>query len=541
MLYPKFRSWIFLTLGVLLLLLGLYNSFKASFALTFVNSDVADTAILWDGVHQYGWIFVKSWMYTIDNWLLSLLPLHFLLFEIFGANTKVILWSGYLIFLANVILCGLIAYSINARIASILVPVVLLFSNYFTYLYGMIAFPISHNITNLYGLICFLFVIKWMKNPRFFHLVIIFFCIVVAGLSDPWLLPCYAIPILLSQFILLIRSQPTHKINHNAWLIVTLMLALLIIATKFFGIFSYVKSTELSTFSFTYLFANFDLFLKALGGLLNLIPDFLQISHSHLFLVKKLSIIIIFILSSAIAIDIITLVRENPVRLNFFLTIIFSFLLLMVSFCLLNTEGVKLWTIDLSRYLINLLFLLILGIAVSIEFYWHTFHKALKIALTTVSLLYVFTSISSTYPLWKQPTNIKENEFTSLTNFLSTNHLTYGYADYWKANIVTLLSKNKIRVRSIKFSKKNGTVTSSLHFQTSKLWYLPNDLPTDTNETFIIVEKGYSLCNDIQSCTAKLTQQFGPPAKILTYKDNFIMIWNHPLLDTIRNAPAEQQ
>ena len=48
--------------------------------------------------------------------------MHVLLFKLFVDKPTVMLWFGYGIFIANILMCSAIAYALGARIAAIVVP-----------------------------------------------------------------------------------------------------------------------------------------------------------------------------------------------------------------------------------------------------------------------------------------------------------------------------------------------------------------------------------------------------------------------------------
>ena len=539
------RKFWLVTIGILIALLGLYNSFKASFILNPITSDSIDTVMIWLGYHQQGWLFIKNWYYNLDNWLLSLFPLHFLLFEIFGDKPSVLLWAGFGVFITNILLCALIAYRLGARIAAAVVPLILLFSNYFAHLGGYLTFIIAHNITNAYGLICLLLTIEWTKKPRYFYLIIIFFCAVIAGISDPWFLPTYAIPILAAQLILFIRYKQTDYGRSAPWILATLFFVLLTISTQGFGVFHFLLSPSIPLANSKDIIFHLSILPRVLGRLFYLFPGSFLIKDFYIILPALFSFGIVFLFTIAVIIKVRKLISNNLVQLNFFLTIIFSIIIISVSYCLLNMQGNGDWYIKSSRYLINVLFLLILGLGVAIDLYWQSLGKTLKIAAGIVGLVYITSSFSSTFEVWKQPTDIDitKSEPYLLANFLLANNLNYGYADYWNSNIITWITHNKLRVRSIRFSEKNGYILSTYYPQTSKLWYLPSDFSPNQGEFFIIIKNSGMGCPDTRLCMPALIKQFGKPEKILTYQGHydpyFIMVWNHPLLTTILQGPTE--
>lgn len=514
--------------------IGIYNSYQATFYINEITSDSTYTAVMWQGIKEYGWVFLKSWFYNSDTFIFSLFPWHFLIFSIIGDSPRVLLWLGYLIFLGNLAICSWIAYRLKARWSAIIVPLLLLFCNFFTYLGGYVTFNICHNISTLFGLICILLVIEWLRKPHYIFLIVIFLLTVIAGLSDPWFIPAFACPILLTQLLHLIIFKEKQSSSSVPLLLGALFIGFLVITTNVFGFLQLIKPPSIPLAPPKDLIKHLFYFPKVAGWLFYLIPG--RFTLNRFFNLSALiPFIIIFILTLTLFIKIRKQVLSSTEQFNFFLIILLSILLIFGSYCLLRMNFESTWYIKSSRYLINILFLLILGVTVAVELYWQDIGKTLKILWPIVGLLYVASSLSSTLYLWTRPINLKDNESYLLADFLAANHLTYGYADYWSANVISYFTNNKIKVRPVYFDTKDGNVTPPNFPGFSKLWFKSSDLPADQKEYFIIVQKIYYGCPDEQKCIATLSSEFGPPEKILVLQNkegkDYVVVWDHPLLE----------
>jgi len=62
---------------VILFSIGLFGSLKTTFGLFGINPDSSHSAMLWYGIRDHGMNFIKEWLFTPDNWLFSLFPIHF--------------------------------------------------------------------------------------------------------------------------------------------------------------------------------------------------------------------------------------------------------------------------------------------------------------------------------------------------------------------------------------------------------------------------------------------------------------------------------
>lgn len=92
-------------------------------------------------------------------------------------------------------------------------------------------------------------------------------------------------------------------------------------------------------------------------------------------------------------------------------------------------------------------------------------------ALLLVPMIAVsFTNISN---MKKLPGDYKKaNDLYQLTEYLEDNDLTYGFATFWHANAITLLSDSDVRVREVTV---NETGVYPRAYQSSKKWYAPQE------------------------------------------------------------------
>lgn len=539
MIVHRKKFWLILA-GVLIAAIGIFNSIKASFSVSTVNADIGETAVLWHGYQMIGWAYLKHWTYNIDNWLLSLLPLHILLFQIFGDRPLVMLWFGYSMLIVNILMCSAIAYALGARITAIVVPLILLFTNYFTYA-GLLTFAITHNSTNFYGLVCLFFVIKWIQKPQLVYLPIIFFLTVVAGFSDPWLWAAYILPMIIGQFVLLKQYWHSPDSKYPLWMLATLFFALFVISTKIFGIFAFASSVNVPINFHRDWIRSANIAIKDFAWMFNLTPGQFRFEHFNAAAPGWFSFIVVLLLVLTIGIKVGKKVAASPVLFNFFLTIVLSSVIVLLSFFALNEEKILIHVTG-ARYLINSLFFVILGIGVAVELYWRDLNNPLKFTIIGITLLYLIASLTSTLPTWKDPIKKNLTEYDSLINFLTENNLTYGYGDYWKT-VASWLTNDRIRIRPLKFNSAGYVLNPHAlilgNLQSSKLWYLPSELPKNQPNYFIILQKYEFGCQDVPVCVKSISQQFGEPEKTLHFQDYTILVWPHPLLDTILHAPIQ--
>lgn len=504
---------IIISFYLIILLAAIYNSLIAVLGFTVLDSDYSDTAMLWWGYQEHGWEFIKSWLYTQDNWLLSLLPWHALLFSIFSPSKTTVVLSGYFVFLLDVFLCGLIAWSLNARKSAFLAPLLLLFSNQFAFSAGYIAYPITHNITLGFGLLMVLFCIQWLKHQNLWSLAMVFVAAVIGGISDPWLTPCFGVPLLVAAFLI----QP-----RQTYLLITLVAVIVVIMSNFFNVFYFLPRPAFGFGGLIKIGYQLSYFFKNLGWYFNFFLFFYRWT-------AIVSLILILILCSYIVKRLVKDITLTIERRLFFLTWAFSSGLLFLSF-IFYSQGVKHNTLEYNRYSMNIYFLTVLGICSGAEIYWKDFSKLIKSQYLILAVLFIISGLSSCLYLWKERPHIRRQEwFEDFLQVLQQNHLTYGYANYWHSSIITWLSQNSVLVRSIGFNEQSGHIYLEKRVQTSPFWYQPQDIPQGQQLFFVYFEAHAQICLSLELCRQGLIEQNGPPINTIPFKNGMIMIWSHPL------------
>ncbi len=499
---------------VFFLIIAIYNSLIAVLGFTVLDSDYSDTAMLWWGYQKHGWRFITSWLYTQDNWLLSLLPWHAVLFSIFSPSPTVVVLSGYFVFLLAVFLCAVIAWVLQAPKTAFVMPLLLLFSNQFAFLAGYIAYPITHNITLVLGLLMVLAAIQWLQHQKLWSLVLMFIAALIGGISDPWLIPCFCFPLIIAIFLL-----PKKQVH----LLIVLAVVLVIIMTNFFGVFYFLKRPAFSTAHPNRIFFQLSYLIKNLGWFFN-----------FFFVFKRWTAIASLILVLILSVFVIKRIIQDPrltiERRLFFFTWVLSCVLIVLSFIFYSHSVEDRNSLGYNRYFINIYFLTILAIGVGVESYWEEFSNSVKYVFLTLAIVYIANGLYSILPLWKERPHIRREWFEDFLQVLRQNQLTYGYANYWQSSIITWLSQNNVLVRSIGFNTHNGHLYHENRSQTSPYWYKPQDIPSGQKLFFVYFEAKKEICPSLELCRRGLIQQNGVPINTISFKNGIIMVWSHPLI-----------
>ncbi len=510
----KLSTIIFYCCALILFSLGLYHLVLMAVKFSRIDSDVTDTWMLWSGYQQYGINFIKTWRYGPDNWLLSLFPWHALIYRFLTFSAKSVVLTGLGIWLGNIILCGLIGFNLGTKKTAFIAPILLLCAGAFVYERGYTFYFISHNITNFFGLLSFLLAILWIKHQRIYFLIMLCFFSIIGGLSDPWFLPCYSLPMLIAVFLMKKKKIMTAQISNL--LIIFLIISLLLIETKIFELLNFLPSARYKIANWHELIHSVLFFLKSSGWFILFLP-------SYTFRSSVVSLIILWVLFYLITIKIKQKTPSTP-QLFFFCTIGLSWFILLSSF-VLYARSAYLYSLDDYRYFLNLFTLSILFLSAGAEIYWKNFSKITQAVICLAALVYMGCGLITVAPLWKQNPEVNNNH-EALRKVLSAQGLTYGYSDYNNSSIITALSNNTIQSRPIGFSEKTGRLYAYNEPQTSPFWYLPGDIPARQKTFFVFIPPENGRVSFYQDA---LINQFGEPAQILPFQESVILVWSHSL------------
>lgn len=95
---------------------------------------------------------------------------------------------------------------------------------------------------------------------------------------------------------------------------------------------------------------------------------------------------------------------------------------------------------------------------------------------------------------YKQDTGLN-----GLADFLVENNLTYGYADFWSASVLTVLSDSQVRVRNVKV--ENGQI-KKYTYQQEKSWHGQQE--TDENYFLLLSTSEYRSLEEAESSVLSL-------------------------------------
>lgn len=512
-------NWIFLATG-------LYGSLKVVSGLFGIDSDTCHSLMLWHGVKEHGMVWISDWLFTQDNWLLSLVPFHFLGFSLFGPNASLVIIFGWFIFVFSALVSGAIAWSVGAKRASFFIVIALLNFGLYAHYPGLVSYSTSHNITNLFGLTSILILIRWSKRPDNLLLVLLLATLTSGAISDPWMLPSYNLPILLVGLVFLAR--PTNNIGRDKSLKLIALSSISIIAvkTKLFGTLAFLPSMRFSPADWLTTNTNSFYLVKDLGGLLNIIP----FSGPNWFLPGLLSLAIIAVfLQHSTLVCIRTRTKISQAAAAYFLVSLFSIAGIISAFIISNLEADD----GSARFLISCAYLVVITAGILADYIWENVGHIYRYSLILILGLFLSSSLISNFNcIASRNFQFRDNGTANTIALLNDNGLTYGYGPYWgsNANAVTAASQTEIRIRPVVFNRRSGMISGN-RAESSTRWYTAEDIPTDVSEFFVIVKADGEECPDISICLDGLARQFGQPTRSIKNGDASILVWNRELLD----------
>ncbi|MDR3504787.1 MAG: hypothetical protein P4L52_00925 [Acidocella sp.] len=504
---------------------GLFLSLKIVFGANGTDADSIFSMTLWQGVQAHGAGWIRYFLFTPDNWLLSVVPFNFLSFELFGMRAWLVVVSGWVVFVLAALVCALLAHELGARRWALLAPMPLLLMGWYAQRLGFVAYPTSHDVTSMYGLAALLCAIRGIRTGGWGYFALVAWLLAAGSVSDPWMMTAYDLPLLLYCALAGLRPSPTARAMR--WLAVLALAAILLVRTHVLWTMRFLPSASVHLASPQMRAANFSYLVKDLGGLLNIVPT--ERMNDMLPALLSLAGAGVAGLAAWRAARQAGMMEEAVPR--FFVSIAcLSTLLTVACFVLLNiTQG------DYSgRFLINVLYLFITFVVVAMARGWRQMGWWQKSATGLFMGLFLVCGLVTTSPIWSAPGfAMQTNGVEGIIGLLQANGLTYGYGPYHgaRANAVTAMSNGRIVIRPVTFDPKTGWLRPQLsHAATAPVWLTAQDVPPGQREFFVYVASDGEECPDPALCIAGLTAQFGPPERRLENGAASILVWGHPLL-----------
>ena len=478
------------------------------------------------GFQQHGLDFIRTWSFTEDNWLVTLMPLNFVAFSLFDASPTIAIGIGWFVFLGCCAMVAAIAWRfISTTAAIVLLPMFLLSSIFAVGNGGFLGHPISHNSTMFFGMAALFGALVWLERGNRAALA---FCAIVsfcAGLSDPWAIAAILAPM---GVMASIQMLFTHERGARIRL---LILAAMVLMTSALIKIHPIKFLIGSKFTFAGtdgIVDNFVWTAKALTALFNIYPGIGTPPLPLVMTVVSCGLMAWLFLSAIWAL--LRTMARLPLE-SLFLAGVAALSIggVVVAYIAGPIHEQK---IAIARMFANVYFFLPLLIALALHFATRHMPRPARIASCVCAALLAMTGVLSSPSVWLHSgPHVRTEEELNLASYLQAHGLHYGYGPYWgsQANAVTWLTNEAVTIRPVAFDRKDGHIFRRGP-QTSPLWYLASDVPPGLDKAFVIVADPDNECPKIDICQTGIVKQFGAPQEILTYARLTIYVWDRPLV-----------
>lgn len=471
-----------------------------------IEPDVANSPLVWRGFLTEGFAVFKDWKPTPDNWYFTIYPVNFIFFWLLSDDGKIplIISTSLYISLAAIIVSWML-YTIKKSYTAIISMFCLTLLPAYSYNFGFLAHPFSHNSTNFFGVLvvglCF-----WNLKKNSFPLAVVYSILaLLPSLSDPWFLATFFLPLLLTQ----IYFTWAGVLQKNITLIFGFMfiLSMTHVIPRALGL----PVQHLHILPADQWITNAGWAVTLLGKSMNVL--FIDHPTAHII---SFVIWVFVILYAAI-----NAFKENQ-KTRF-----------LAVFSLLTCSGI------ISSFIISYES----PDYISARFFMNAVIFTLTLALLSFSLkknyiigfilvLFLGSSVYS-YQQNNQPLYNQEQQTRAYIDFLTKNNLTFGYGDYWKAsNTVNWLSKGSIHITPVFFDKKTYRIQfDNVRSQTLASWLTPEYIKHSSDRQFIAiaaVDKADAPA-DVKARLNAIIQQVGNPDEKLIFQDMTLYVYKHKI------------
>ncbi|PHI96792.1 hypothetical protein BG621_03435 [Parasaccharibacter apium] len=383
---------------------------------------------------------------------------------------------------------------------------------------GFLLYAVAHNVSIAWGLLGVLLCFLSIKKQSVFLLTFSVFIFSFASFSDPWMLPVFILPIIVSSIIMIFLETGRVRLWYIAWVVAGLFV-LVFSETHCFGLFPisgiYKKEfmhINLSWKAIVFSFASVSYYF-------NIMP-FLNFSNFYGIFISydKINIILYYIF---MFINFLSLMyvyylciyfskyryvyREKN---NLFIVLLCSFSILGIFSASLLFNGVS--DIRLARYLANIYYCTIICVCL---FPWKSMDKKVRKRLYSLGFLFLLSSFYSNTSVWRKQLPVLSFDVgKGVESFLDDEQIQYAYGDYWgvEANVITWRNHYKKIVRPLLYAMDYRGFLPTIW--TSPNWY---HVPSLQKWAFVLTNVGNDrVCPPYPSCREAVLNQFGPPLYI---------------------------
>lgn len=502
----KIIDYTYYTMCILSCIITIYLTSRFSMK-WITDPDAANSPIVWKEFLDYGFSAFNHWKPTFDNWYFTVYPVNFLLFFIFDNNGIVPLVLSSALFIITICLCAAkITSHIYGKTTAILALISItfispdLYANYY-------AHPFSHNSTNAYGFVILAIYIITSTSTKILPAVSIFFLSVISGASDPWILPSFILPILMTEIFNFYQNR-----KRKTYLGI-ISLAFFI---SLFNIVQHILGLPIGKFTIT----NIDQMLSNAHNAIVLTAKMLPLWIN---ITNIVAYTIFFIWISIFLTAIIFCIRKGGI------------VRLLAICCALSVLGIYSSSIignqvPHQRFYVNIAPIVLMIISISSKL-----SKLYLIPLVITICVSIFGYINSPFMRGEY-----KNPIPDYMSFLLKNNLTYGYGSFWYSMgmSVNWLSNDQIHVTPVFFNPKTGNVYFEwTRIQTLTTWHTKEFIDGKPQRQFLAITPGQTggdTCPDVKICVEGAQKQIGKADEILKYNNTIFLVYNNPIITDIK-------
>jgi hypothetical protein len=445
---------------------------------------------------------------------------------IMGPSVYAMVVLGWLFFAANAVLAALIARRLAGRRA--FQAMLLIFLSVPLGAMGIggawLTYPVTHNSTMTCALACVLLALGHLDRGGRGKLAAIGFLATIAGISDPWFVAAFTVPLLVAIWPFLRGSDPVPRRRGRA-LAAIVLIALGLTKLKLLGLVWFLPGAKSSTGGGSFLLgqvqAALQTFLLLAGG---------EYAALGLAFLVAAALVFAFMRKGAVS----EAPRADDLAVRFVpRLVITSCVLVLLSFLASRFAASG----GGGRYLVNIVYLAPLGVIA----FWAKRGAAPAWPIVPAAF-YLLIGLATTPALLPRPGADFYPEARQVVAALEARNLTNGYGRYFiaaNANAIDVLSGGRIAVRPVNPDDAAAPFVPFLG-QGSALWYSDREIAEAPSRSFLILDP-VEECPDMQACVSMAGRQFGAPASSFTTEGLRILVWNRSLVSDMAAAHVRER
>jgi hypothetical protein len=516
--------------AAVLLCVGLWTSWRYTIGVWRSDPDIFVTVQLWKGVHEFGPGFVRTWIYTQDNWLFSLVPFTALFYELFGATLKTAVMPGWLIFVGSVALTAALIWRLVGWRAALATACVLVFGGLSALgAAGYLSYPISHNLSMAWALLTLVLALDAVQRQAYAPALVAAATVFINVASDPWAAVAIAAPLIVASAGLAVLHRRARLGRVAAALAVSSAVALLLAHTQLFGLLSFLPKSHFKLADLATMRLNVGWAQRSLGHIFNIFPGADPTAVAPRLISAAVAVLAVV---AAMTATVLGLLRASPGRQLVGATAVLSIAGIMVIY----VAGSFPPALGVGRFFPQVYYLGALLVALVAADHWRRWRWPLKAGVVGYAVLFVLAGLLSAPALWMQPQQPGENPAAvELAEALEARGLSYGYGVFWGTHslVMDTITQGRVTIRPVSFM--SGRVRQR-PAQTSSLWYAPQAEPSGDPRRFLVIVNDGEECPDVAACVEIAERQFGPASERFHHGDAVVLVWPGPVAPLIDKA-----